>query len=171
MNKLLFFCFALLSAFQSLPSTDDITGFWKTVDDKTGKAQSVVAIYEHKGKYCGRLIVTYRPDGTVKDTLDQRTERAPGVKGEPYYAGLDFIWGLQKEGSKYVNGKIMDPQKGKIYDAELWVQDGNLIVRGKILFIGRNQTWPAAKDSDFPPNFSKPDLTAFVPVIPQRKLR
>ena len=32
-------------------------------------------------------------------------------------------------------------KKGKVYDCDLWREGDKLIVRGKIAFLGRNQTW------------------------------
>lgn len=151
----------------SLFAADSVVGFWKTMNEKTGKPESILAVYEYKGNYFGRIILTYKPDGTINDTIYAPVDRAPGVKGNPYYSGLDIIWDLAKEDSKYGNGAIMDPEKGKVYDAEMWLDKGNLIVRGEVLIFGRNQTWPPAKDSDFPPGFVKPDLTKLVPKIPE----
>lgn len=170
MRKMLLFMICYLCQVStSLLAGQDIVGFWKTVDEKTGKAQSVIAIYEYQGKYYGRLIGTFddNDDKRMKETLYDPKERAPGVKGHPFYSGMDIIWGLEPNGERFTNGKILDPERGKIYDAEAWTQGGNLIVRGKIFFFGRNQTWPAAVDTDFPPDFKRPDSTQFVPVIPQ----
>lgn len=160
------FCVALTT---SLFADDNIVGFWKTIDEKTGKAQSLVAIYEYKGKFYGRMILTYHDNGTINDTIYDPDERAPGVEGNPYYVGMDFIWNLTKKGSKYTNGSVIDPQQGYVYGAEAWRDGHNLIMRGELLFIGRNQTWPPAKESDFPPGFKMPDTSSFVPVIPVPK--
>ena len=143
----------------------DILGFWKTIHEKTGKPQCIVAIYEYQDKYYGRIVSTYDENGVMKETINAPQERAVGIIGKPFYCGLDLIWNLKK-GSK-CKGKIVDPKKGNIYRAELWVEEGNLIVRGKLLCFGRNQTWVPALDSDFPANFKKPDVTKFVPVIPE----
>lgn len=170
MKKMLLLTLCYLFNFTtSLVAAQDIVGFWKTVDEKTGKAQSVVAVYEYQGKYYGRLIGTYDDNDPtrMKDTMYDPKERAPGVKANPFYCGMDIIWNLEPNGQRFTNGKILDPERGKIYDAELWTKDGNLIVRGKIFFFGRNQTWPPALDNDFPAGFKKPDLTQFVPTIPQ----
>jgi len=148
----------------------DVVGFWKSVNETTQKPESIVGIYKYKGKYFGRLIVTYADDGKVQDTIYNPHKKAPGVIGNPYYAGLDFIWDLHKEKSKYQDGKILDPEHGKIYDAEMWIdENGNLIARGELLIFGRNQTWPKAVESDFPPDFKKPDLGTMTPSIPQVK--
>lgn len=168
MRKIFFF-FAFLIVYHLQPLfSDDITGFWKTINEKTGKAESIIAIYPHDGKYYGRLIVTFDSEtGKVDDTIYEANDRAPGVVGNPFYAGLDIIWDLKPEGDKYTDGEILDPEHGRIYGAEVWRKGDDLIVRGKVLFLGRNQTWPLAVEADFPPNFKKPDLTNLVPVIPK----
>jgi len=101
----------------------------------------------------------------MDETIEAPQDRAPGVIGKPFYCGLDLIWDLKK--GKHCKGKIIDPKKGNIYRAELWVEDGNLIVRGKLLCFGRNQTWVPAATEDLPPHFKLPDVTKFVPVIPE----
>jgi len=147
---------------------DDIDGFWKTIDEKTGKPRCVVGIYEYDGMYYGRIISTYNEDGTFKESIYAPKERAPGVIGNPFYCGLDFILYLMPASSSY-KGKIMDPEHGKIYNAELWTEGDNLIVRGKLLMFGRNQTWLPVSKEDFPKDFKMPDLSTFKPTIPQVK--
>lgn len=167
MRRLLVFCFFICALSFQVASADDIVGFWRTVNEKSGKRESVVAIYPYQGKYYGRLIVTFDEDGTIENTIYHATLKAPGVIGNPYYAGLDIIWDLKPEGEKYTDGEILDPERGRIYGAEIWRKGKDLIVRGKVFFLGRNQTWPEASEEDFPPGFAKPDLTALVPVIPK----
>lgn len=147
---------------------ESIAGFWKSVDEESGKARSVVAVYEYKGKFYGRLIATYNDEGKIDETIYNPKSRAPGVEGEPYYCGLDFIWDLSPHHGKY-KGKIMDPEKGKVYKAVLWVENGNLIVRGELFIFGRNQTWPPADPKDYPPKFTLPNVSTFVPKIPEPK--
>lgn len=153
--------------FSTLGAQEDVVGFWKTINEHTHKPESVVAIYEYQGRIFGRLIVTFDDTGKIQDTIENPKERAPGVQGNPFYCGLDIIWDLEKErgGSKYINGKIMDPEKGKVYHAKLWRDGSDLIVRGELLIFGRNQTWPPAVEADFPTGFKKPDLTKLVPKI------
>ena len=143
-----------------------IGGFWKTVNEETGLAQCVIAVYEYENLYYGRIIGTYDSVGNMTDDIYQPKERAPGVLGNPFYCGLDIIWNLRDDGARY-KGKILDPEKGNVYNAELWVNEGNLIVRGKFLFFGRNQTWLPAVDADFPKGFKKPDRSKLIPAIPE----
>lgn len=171
MKKYLFLgLFCLLNMSVSLMA-GDVLGFWKTINDKTGKAECIVGIYEHQGLYYGRIIATYGLDEKIEDTMSDPKKRAPGVEGEPFYSGMDIMWDLKKEGSKYVGGKILDPEKGKIYNSEMWPKDNNLIVRGQIWIFGQNEEWVPALDHDFPPGFLKPDLTKFTPLIPHVKKR
>ena len=57
--------------------------------------------------------------------------------------------------------KILDPKKGKVYGCAMWRDGENLIVRGKIAFLGRNQTWL--------PDETMKDTTPFVPHKPKLK--
>ena len=147
----------------------DIVGYWKTVDDD--KVRSIMGIYEHENKCYGRIVATYNDEGWIKDTMHSPKEMAEGVEGHPPYCGLDILWGLSKNGEKWTEGKIMDPEKGRVYDAEAWREGENLILRGELKIfgqsIGRNGTWPPATDADFPSHFPKPDLVSFVPNIPE----
>ena len=120
----------LLSFFICTELKADVLGFWTTIDDKTGKEKSVVQIYEEQGKIFGKVVDIFgNKDATAK------------IEGSPKIMGLQIIWDLEKKENKYVGGKILDPQSGKTYGCEIWEENGNLIVRGKIAFLGRNQTW------------------------------
>lgn len=146
---------------------EGITGFWKTIDPDTKRAQSVVAIYEYKGKYYGRMIGTYNKKGEIDDTIYAPQDRAPGIVGNPFYCGLDIIWNLRPKDDDRFRGKICNPQAGKVYDAELWTDSGNLIVRGMVWMFGANRTWLPFLEKEFTSKFKKPDVKKFVPVIPE----
>ncbi len=107
-----------------------VVGFWTTIDDETKEAKSVVQIYEYQGKYYGRVV----------ELLKDKNATAK-IPGSPKILGLDIIWDLEKDGDSYSGGEVLDPVKGKVYGCEIWRDGKNLIVRGKIAFLGRNQTW------------------------------
>lgn len=107
-----------------------VVGYWTTIDDETKEAKSVVQIYEHQGKYYGRVV----------ELLQDKKAKAK-IPGNPSVLGLDIIWDLEKDGDTYSGGEVLDPTKGKVYGCEIWREGKNLIVRGKIAFLGRNQTW------------------------------
>ena len=150
----------------SLWAEADIVGFWKSISDKTGLAQSIVAVYPYQGSYYGRLIGSFNDAGTVmEDTIYNPKTRPTALPGQPFYCGMDFIWALNPRGASY-DGEILDPEHGDVYKASLWVEDGNLKVEGKLLFFGRTQTWVPAEPSDYPKGFKMPDVSTFVPVAP-----
>jgi hypothetical protein len=151
---------------QLVGTANEISGFWKSLHEDTEIIQCVFAVYPYKGMHYGRIICTYDEEGVMKDSIYRPKERAPGVVGNPYYCGLDLLWNLTESGSIF-KGKIIDPEKGKTYNAEVWDDSsGNLIVRGKLLFFGRNITWYPISKEDFPAKFKLPDLSKFVPEIP-----
>lgn len=146
-------------------SAESIEGFWKTINEE-GQAQCIIAIYPYKGMYYGRIIGTFDDRGIMNDSIYHPVKRAPGLSGNPFYSGLDIIWDLADRGSKF-KGKILDPEKGNVYDSELWIESGTLVVRGKLLFFGRSQEWLPAARSDFPKDFKTPNLQKITPAVPE----
>jgi uncharacterized protein (DUF2147 family) len=120
-----------------------VIGKWKTIDDETGKAKSIVEIYEKSGKIYGKIIDII--DVEKKKSLC--TNCSGDEKNKPVI-GLVIIKGLKKDGKEYNSGKILDPTSGKLYKCFLAL-DGNdkLNVRGYIgvALFGRTQTWNRVK--------------------------
>ncbi|MAP81411.1 MAG: hypothetical protein CL526_10020 [Aequorivita sp.] len=134
---LLTFSLVVLTVFTS--SAQDVFGKWKTFDDETGEAKSIVEIYEENGKVFGKVVEILNP--AKKDAI---CTKCPGKdKGEPIL-GLVIIKDLEKDGDEYNDGTIMDPNNGKIYKCFIELDGANkLDVRGYIGFslLGRTQTW------------------------------
>lgn len=157
----------LLSFTTPVLADPNVVGFWKTVNEEAKLPECIIAVYEHDGKIYGRIVSTFDEQGKIETIEEAAKDIATGVKGNRPYVGLDIIWDLQKDDKKYTHGKILDPEKGSIYQAELWRENENLIVVGAILMFGRSQTWVPAQDSDFPAFFQKPDLSKLTPSIPE----
>ncbi|MBN2659267.1 MAG: DUF2147 domain-containing protein [Spirochaetales bacterium] len=167
MKKVFWFTFFLMAG-AALFGAEPITGLWKSVDDTTGLPKSISLIYEHGGVVYGRILATFDEQGQMLDSIMNPVEKAVNVAGEPYYSGLDFIWDMEDRGRKWSRGKIMDPEPAKVYSCDMWIEKGNLIVRGKIGPFGRNQEWlPATVDRDLPAGFVLP--RTLVPSIPEPK--
>ncbi len=117
-------------------------GYWKTIDDKTGKPKAVVEIYEENGKLYGRIVELIREPG---EDLDPICEECPGDKKGKPIRGMVILWDLKKKGNnEWGGGKIMDPKNGKVYSAKIELaKDGTLRVRGYLGFslLGRTQVW------------------------------
>ena len=150
-------------------AADDVTGLWKGIDENTGETTMFTYIYEYRGKVYGRLVVTY-DDGVLKNYMG-----GPGLDvaekwvGDPTYIGLDFIWEMEDRGDKWKKGNICDPEEGKIYASEMWTENGNLVVRGKIGPFGRNQIWLPVSSSELPSGLDFGNPASWVPEIPVLK--
>lgn len=121
-----------------------VTGKWKTIDDQTGEAKSIMEIYEQSGKIYGKVIDILNParkKGLCQDCSGED-------KNKPIL-GLVVLKGLSKDGNEYNGGKILDPQSGKVYKCLITLEEKDkLKVRGYIGFslIGRTQYWYRVKN-------------------------
>ena len=120
-----------------------VTGRWKTIDDETKEAKSIVEVYEKDGKVYGKVIEILNPA-----KKDKKCQDCKGEDKDKPILGLTIIKGLKKDGDEYTDGDILDPQKGKLYSCTIKL-DGKdkLKVRGYmgISLIGRTQIWSRVK--------------------------
>lgn len=119
---------------------DTPVGTWKTIDDATGKAKSLVAISETDGKLHGKVVKLFDPSKP-----NPTCEKCEGERKDQPIMGMEILWGLKKDGDQWDGGQILDPENGKVYGAKLSMADhgDKLDVRGFIGFslLGRTQTW------------------------------
>jgi uncharacterized protein (DUF2147 family) len=117
-------------------------GLWKTVDDKNGKARSLIRISEVDGELKGKIEKLFRaPD----QDQNPKCIKCDGPQKDEPIIGMTVLYGLKKNGDEYVGGQIIDPSSGKVYKSKLSVVDDGkkLNVRGYIgvPMLGRTQTW------------------------------
>ena len=115
-----------------------IEGKWKTIDDETKQAKSIVEIYKKSdGKYYGKVsqLLIKPADPNCTACKDDR-------KGKPIL-GMEIIRGLKKDDDEFTGGTITDPKTGKTYKCTITREGDQLNVRGYIglSLIGRTQTW------------------------------
>ena len=121
-----------------------VTGKWKTVDDVTSKAKSIVEIYEQDGKVYGKVIKILTP-GRENAICDQ----CQGENKDKPVLGMIILKNLEKDGDEWEDGEILDPNNGKTYSCYITLEDEDTLkVRGYIGFslIGRTQYWYRVKD-------------------------
>lgn len=144
MKKLSFlFSFALAFAMSISMTAQSPVGLWKTIDDESGEAKSHVEIYEKDGKFFGK-VVKLLPKATTDVCGPCPGERA----GKPLI-GMDILWDLESYKDYWSYGQIIDPGKGKVYKASVWLEDENTLkLRGYIGIsaLGRNQNWYRVTD-------------------------
>ncbi len=129
-----------------LPTTaESIIGTWKTIDDETGKPKSEVRIYLAKnGKYYGQIekLLNREPG----EDADPVCNVCPGDRKGQKIIGMKIVLGLVKKNDDYVDGTILDPKSGKVYNCKVWTKGENeLNVRGYVGPFFRTQIWHRIK--------------------------
>ncbi len=143
--KLLLSTLILLFAFHfSLAQEKTITGQWKTIDDETGSAKSIVEITEENGKIVGKVLKLFKKP---EEDQNPKCDKCSGDKKDKPVIGMTILWDLKKkDDSKWADGQILDPKNGKTYSCkvELLEEGKKLKVRGYMLgisLLGRSQIW------------------------------
>jgi uncharacterized protein (DUF2147 family) len=117
-----------------------VTGKWKTIDDGTGEAKSIIEIYERDNKVYGKVIKLFRKKGENQDPVcDECDEDDPRYKKK--IIGMEVLRDMVKDGDEYADGDILDPKDGKIYRCKIWLEGADLKVRGYWGPFYRTQTW------------------------------
>lgn len=123
------------SSAMALAGRTTAVGQWKTIDDETGEAKSIVKIYEVDGKLYGRVDRLLLNPGALCDKCEGEDHNKP-------IEGMVVLWGMTADGDgEWSGGKIFDPQKNKTYRCSIWLKDGNLMVRGYLGPFFRTQKW------------------------------
>jgi uncharacterized protein (DUF2147 family) len=143
MKKSIVFSLVVFFALVFNAQSQTVFGKWKTIDDETGQAKSIVEVYEKSGKVYGKIVEILNPEKRKSVC----TKCAGEDKNAPIL-GLIIVKGLVKDGDEYNGGKILDPLKGEEYKC-LIALDGKdkLKVRGfvGVSLFGRTQYWYRVK--------------------------
>jgi uncharacterized protein (DUF2147 family) len=120
-------------------------GRWKTIDDATGQAKSIIEISANSN---GVL------NGKVAEILTNSFKRCTECKGEKHnqpILGMEIMHNFHHSKDnklEWVDGEILDPNNGKIYHCTIRLAEKGrkLVVRGYIGLpvFGRSQTWERA---------------------------
>ncbi|MCG9733578.1 DUF2147 domain-containing protein [Pseudoalteromonas shioyasakiensis] len=114
-------------------------GLWKTIDEETNEAKSLVRISEQGGVLVGSVEKILNP--AKQDAI---CEECKGDKKNQPILGLKIIEGATDAGDgSWQEGEILDPNNGKTYTLKLTPQEQGKVleVRGYIAFFYRNQYW------------------------------
>ncbi|MBQ4822509.1 DUF2147 domain-containing protein [Aquimarina sp. MMG016] len=134
--KTLFIAVVLLVG---MNAQSQVVGKWKTIDDNTGEPRSIVEIYKKGDKVYGKI-------SRILNEAE-RNKLCKECEGDDYnkpIEGMVIIKGLEKDGSEYEDGTILDPENGKVYRCKIWIDEDDpnvLNVRGYIAFLFRTQKW------------------------------
>lgn len=140
-------CFLLAGAAHAI-AQGSAAGLWKTFDEDSGAAKSLVRITETRGELEGRVQALLDPE----DLPDAVCNRCTDERRNQRVLGLLILRNLRPTDGKpgrWEGGEILDPENGKTYRAHLTLSpDGRrLEVRGYIgtPLLGRTQTWQRAE--------------------------
>lgn len=124
-------------SFVGVLSFAQIEGKWKTIDDETKQAKSIVEIYKRGDQYYGKVSQLL-----IKPANPNCVECKDDRKNKPIL-GMEIIRGLKKDGNEFTGGTITDPKTGKTYKCTITREGDKLNVRGYLGFslLGRTQTW------------------------------
>lgn len=139
MKKTIITTILLLTVGMFSATAQDVLGKWKTIDDETGEAKSVVEIYTEDDKVYGKVV-----DILNQERKDRRCVKCKGNKKNQPILGMVIIEGLTKDELEYKGGTILDPEKGKEYKCKIWLDENDknrLNVRGYVSFLYRTQYW------------------------------
>ncbi|HEY0653394.1 MAG TPA: DUF2147 domain-containing protein [Chryseosolibacter sp.] len=138
---------SLIALILVLPFTgfgQSIVGKWVTIDDNSGEEKSVVEIFEKGGKFFGKVTKLYRDANEDPDPVcDECDNDDPRYKKK--IIGMEIIRDMKKSGEEYSDGDILDPENGKVYKCKLWIEGGELKVRGYWGPFFRTQSWKKAQ--------------------------
>ena len=141
MRYLILSLFLLLPIVASAQQASPV-GKWRTIDDATGKPKSIVQIYAtDNGTLQAKVLQVLDSEkgpNPLCDACEGKNHNQPVV-------GMVIAWNLRHNGSRWDDGRIMDPDNGKVYSARMMPSaDGKTLeVRGYIgmPMLGRTQVW------------------------------
>lgn len=138
----------LINLHTSIADDKEVFGLWKSFNMKTKEPEAIVKIYKKDDKLYGKVLRLL--PNRIKE-LEDLGEYPPICKKCPDefknkpIIGLNFIYGLEKEGNEWGGGKILDPETGKIYDVYISLDKKNpniLKIKGCIFKpLCKTQRW------------------------------
>ncbi len=119
--------------------TASAVGLWKSIDDETKQAKSLIRIVEQDGTLTGRI------EKILTDKADAKCDKCTDDRKDKPVQGMTIITGMKKDGDGWGGGEILDPNNGKVYRSQMKLADDGrkLEVRGYVgvPMFGRTQTW------------------------------
>jgi uncharacterized protein (DUF2147 family) len=127
----------LLATAFAASAQDSPVGRWKTFDEETGQARSIVEVYEAKdGTLAGKVSETLYAPNPICDKCSGANKNKP-IKG------MVILWGLKRDGDGWSGGTVLKPSAGKTYKSKAQLLDGGkkFEVSGCLAFICKHQLW------------------------------
>ena len=111
----------LLAISMAASAADPVVGRWKTIDDETGRAKSIVDITQNKnGTFSGHITEILESDKGPNPICDKCKDDR---KNKPV-KGMEIIRNMKKDGATYSGGTILRPADGKVFKSKMNLASG-----------------------------------------------
>jgi uncharacterized protein (DUF2147 family) len=100
------------------------------------------------------FIRTFEDGGQLKATIEKVTKggqedpsamcsKCTGDTKDKPMKGLLILWDTKKDGANWKDGKLLDPDSGRVVAGKVEVAEGGkkLNVKGSVAFISKTQVW------------------------------
>jgi uncharacterized protein (DUF2147 family) len=122
---------------------DSPVGYWKTIDDITGKPKSIVKVWRNPDQMLMAKVIKIFPSNNSNQ--NKLCTACEGDKHNQPIVGMVIMSGLKSTENQWANGHILDPENGKTYkcSARLTEHGKKMNVHGYVglPLFGRSQTW------------------------------
>lgn len=92
------------------------TGLWHIIDNDTGNPEALITIEKEADTLRGTIVRVFPGPG---EDPAPRCQLCQGDLKDKPAVGLIILWDLKAEDNKHFNGKLLDPETGKIYRCRL----------------------------------------------------
>lgn len=148
--------------FTTFAMAEGICGYYLLEKNDEGK-EAVAEIFEKDGKYYAYGIIN--SDGTYSQDVNNRDDKLKGRS----LRGVVFMWGLEKDGDEWDNGKIYNTSNGKTYSASAKLEGDTLKVKATVWGIGKTLTWKKVSEEQIAPLLAnKPSMQEVLSTIPTK---
>jgi uncharacterized protein (DUF2147 family) len=125
-------------------------GYWRTIDDVTGKPKAIVHIYQSGRALYGKIVKIFPRPGYDQNEV---CTACTGSRHNQRIQGMVIMEGLTQNAdnpAEWSGGHILDPLNGKTYQCTITLIDNGekLDARGYlgVSLFGRTQTWIRASN-------------------------
>ncbi len=131
-----------LSVISIASYSQEVTGYWKTIDDNSGETKSIVHVYKNPtGEIQGKVVKLFRKPGEDQDPVCEECPKDDYRHGKKV-KGMVIMSGMKESGDACSGGEIMDPENGNSYRCKIWLDGADVLkVRGYLGPFFRTQVW------------------------------